>query len=232
MIITCPKCKTQYNVDAELGASHKFRCAICQEIFDAKSLIPSRREKISQIFEAVSERKQEDLDSERYFREIDSSEKGNFGEKNSSNELFNLIVFLILMIFVFLVGFLSVKYFYGNNSYQKISKTYSKISDNLKNVFAPQTNPLSIEIGRDITIANENEGKKLILNGVISNQTPTNQKVGALEIKISNSQGMVIQNEQQFLDFDTLAPSEKRAFTLKITLNSSEEASDVSVKIK
>lgn len=229
MIISCPKCKTKYNVSADLISSgdKEFKCAVCGTIFSTKDNHKKKEKtsEISEIFETLREKKAEEKSSEEYFAEIDNSEQYSFsGKKSVANEVFNLIVFIILTIFVFLIGFLSVRYFADDINGQNFDQIYSRAKNSIKRAINYQkpSEKLAISIASDINLITEGSSKSISMNGLITNKTAEKQYVPPLLVRISDKDDNIIQEDDFFLDFNTMNPNEKRAFNLKIKLKSGE----------
>lgn len=207
MIIECPKCKTKFEVnDNALKSSDvKFQCAECAFLWTEHiNKNVKVRENVSISF------KEEKLPSCLVEEKNElSKDKEKFSFKTYL-KIENIMVFLLALVFCLVLFF--VVQGVSNIDSDNTEKSIFDVSNNNKD----KTEKLYIEIAKPLTLVKEGVNEYIMIRGFIYNPTNEVMKLPKLVIRLENSEGRVLQEQEREVEKRKLNPLEKTDFMFKV----------------
>lgn len=211
MIIKCPKCQTEFDVDDSL-LSHKktkFQCAECAFVWsldleDKKdnSFDIDTNEKKKLLYGLGVEEKSIDKNV-RWYHKL-------FYPKNVFVFFLGLILFFIIfMLFNFI-------YNYSFSSSNQSQSIFDKKEQQI------DTSKLYIELVTPLTLVREGGNDYIIIRGFIYNPTQNILPIPKLIISIENKYGRLLQEQEREIEVKELAPLEKTDFMFKVFMFSDQ----------
>lgn len=224
MIIKCPKCNTEFEVEDSLlnGRKMKFQCAECSFVWsigndEEQREVNTSVSSVSQHNEAKSLLDTNDVEVEKkkllyglgvhddgidrksvWYRDL-------FTLKNGIVFMLGLTLFLILFfVFDFLYTFKSTNM--TGNRQSIFEKTAGKVD----------TSKLYIELAKPLTLVREGNNDYIIIRGFVYNPSNQTLPVPKLIIKLENKDERVLQEQEREIEASSLAPLEKVDFMFKV----------------
>ena len=220
MIIQCPKCKTNFEVDdnALKNGEMKFQCAECAYVWTVNIL---KQEKKRESVEDNSVQPEEQklplcLVDEGEEKEVKSSVASIKKTLLNVFSMKNVLLFLLAVVFfgvVFLVA--------GFVSSSDISNSGKSIFDVSRKSDSKKTD-LYIELAKPLTLVTEGTNDYIIIRGFIYNPSNVSVNIPKLVIRLKNADNRVLQEQEREVEVKQLAPLEKTDFMFKVFKFSSQ----------
>ena len=227
MIIKCPKCATEFEVEDSIltGRKMKFQCAECSFVWSIGS---EDEKKEVEVKNDVAETSVQHNDAKHLLNNNDVEEEKKkllyglgvneegvekkpvwyrslFTFKNGIVFMLGLTLFLILFfVFDFLYTFKSTTIVTNRQS------IFDKSADKV------DTSKLYIEIAKPLTLVREGNNDYIIIRGFVYNPSSQTLPVPKLIIKLENKDERVLQEQEREIEASTLAPLEKTDFMFKV----------------
>lgn len=216
MIITCPNCKTEFQVDDTLisNGKNKFQCAECAFIWSLPDNNPNHHSSFSID---IDEKKKllHGLGVEEF-----KSEK-SFKWYNRFFQSKNILVFLLGLVLFFII-FMLFNFIYNYNFNNNSSDNQSIFDKQEKSI---DTSKLYIELARPLTLIREGANDYVIIRGFIYNPSNVVLPIPKLIIRLENQDGRLLQEQEREIDLKQLEPLEKTDFMFKVFRFSDQVAS-------
>lgn len=220
MIIKCPKCKTEFEIDDALVEHKKikFQCAECAFVWSVGNDVEEEPVAPQKIEEVEPYNPEVEIEKKKLLYGLGVEENSVEKKSNWYGELFslkNVLVFflgLILFLIIFFVFSLVYESVYGNNN-SAPAQQQSMFERKDEKI---DTSKLYIEISKPLTLTREGVNDYIIIRGFIYNPTSVNMPIPKLIIKLENKDERVLQEQEREIDVKSLAPLEKTDFMFKV----------------
>ena len=222
MIIKCPKCNTEFEVEDTLinGRKMKFQCAECSFVWSVGNEVEEKH-----TVEPVHTREvdtkpllnTDDVEKEKkkLLYGLGVNEDGMEKKSGRYNDLFSVkngIVFMLGLV-LFLVVFFVFNFLYNFKS-ENASQPKQNIFDRKDK--GVDVSKLYIEIAKPLTLVREGNNDYIIIRGFVYNPSSRTLPVPKLIIRLENKDERVLQEQEREIDVQSLAPLEKTDFMFKV----------------
>lgn len=213
MIIKCPKCKTDFEIDNDLIVNQqiKFQCSECSFVWYEGNKLENQSGYAADAM-AKDSTIDEKMEKNKLLYGLGVKESGV--EKTDSVGKFfkfgNVMVFVLGLVLVFII------YFVFSFAYN-----YASSDSNNKSIFEKDKSDvdiskLYIELVKPLTLVREGANEYIIIRGFVYNPSNVVLPVPKLLIKLENKDERVLQEQEREIEVKTLNPLEKTDFMFKV----------------
>lgn len=223
MIVKCPNCKTEYNVDEAVIKPNgkKLKCFNCGHIWHQ---------------EYKSETEIKELDNSNISENNFEAYNKNKKQKNKTSIVSKIAKTFKFLLLTFLIAFITIgsmlAYSYVVDKDQNLTPierlkkfpTYFKTENN-------KDFPVKIVVNRHFELEYENSNEYIKVRGKIVNPTDKKQNLPAVEILLKNKAGNIISKREEELNYNYIKPYTDLPFVFKV-LRISKDIITVEVNFK
>ena len=227
MIIKCPKCKTEFEIDDNIISNKriKFQCAECAFVWSVGNDVVEELPVVKNVASVVEEKvpynpplnSQVEMEKKKLLYGLGVEERGM--EKKTSSwyeellEPKNILVFLLGVVLFFVIFFV-FSFVYESSSNNANSNSSQSIFEKKEEDI--DTSKLYIEISKPLTLTREGVNDYIMIRGFVYNPTNVKMSVPKLIIRLENKDGRILQEQEREIEVKELAPLEKTDFMFKV----------------
>jgi predicted Zn finger-like uncharacterized protein len=207
VIITCPKCKTKYEIDANIipKEGREFKCAVCQNTWMEKLELNKNNKK------AKPEQPNKKI-KETY------KKKNSFLKRLLRSIFSKKVLYLLLIIGIPISAALTYSYSTDKSNkspWERLKLITLKINEAL----TKEAYPVKVEY-QPPKVEFKNNQKIITINGRIINASQKTYEVKPIIIEFLDDNKTLIREEKRLLKYEKIAPDKVLPFTIKTKVNS------------